>query len=330
MKIRIKKAGLMATVQDLGRSGYLSQGVPLSGAMDRLSAQLANLAVGNKPGDAVIEFTNGGAVFETEADCLIAFCGDGARLKTTAGQLPCDRPIFVPSGAVITLENNLGGCFSYLAVAGAWDLPEALGSRSTYITAKIGGLEGRCLKENDVLVSTDNLNATAASLLSDLKGEDINSTVWSIARDSFLPADRKIIRAVRGAEFSWFDERSTQKFFSQTFTIGNNSNRMGYQLMGEPINRATEKELLSTAVAPGTNQVTNSGEVILLMADCQTTGGYPRIAQVAAVDLPLCAQLKPGDSFNFKEISWKEAEKLYIQQQQELRRLQAAIKLRYI
>jgi len=319
----------MATVQDLGRRNYLSQGVPVSGAMDNLSAQIANIALGNHAGAAVIEFTQSGASFVAEDDLLICFSGGGACLRTTATRLPSNRPIFVPSGTELYLENVTSGSRSYLAVAGGWEVAEVLGSKSTYITAKFGGLDGRCLKEHDVLNSTGNFTATTTAIWNSLNGCAVNCAKWSVARDLFLPADQHIIRVMRGNEFGWFDEPSTGSFFSQEYILGHNSNRMGYQLQGKQLARAMGAELLSTAVTPGTIQVTNNGDLVLLMADCQTTGGYPRIAQVAAVDLPLCAQLKPGDALHFQEISWKEAEKLYIERELDLRKLLFAIQQKY-
>ena len=329
MKIRIKRAGLMATIQDLGRHHYLSQGVPVSGAMDSLSAQIANLCIGNDANDAVVEFTQSGASFACEDDMLICLSGAGACLKTEIRRLPPHRPLFIPAGANLYLENTPRGSRSYLAVAGGWDMPEALGSRSTYITAWFGGLDGRFLKEKDVLKSTKKLTAATTAIWNSLKGSAINYPKWRVARDLFLSADPRSIRVMRGREFDWFDDASTSDFFSAEYVLGHNSNRMGYQLQGKPMHRAVEGELLSTAVSPGTIQVTNNGDLVLLMADCQTTGGYARIAQVAAIDLPLCAQLKPGDAVSFKEISWKDAEKLYIQLMLDLHKLSLGIRQKY-
>jgi len=329
MKIRIIKPGLLTTIQDMGRVNHLAEAVPFSGAMDKLSAQIANLAVGNNTGDAVIEFTQNGAAFVAEDDALLAFSGDGAWLRNSENRLPADRPVFVPSGTELYLENNKSGNCSYLAVAGGWDVPEVLGSRSTYVTANFGGFNGRCLRENDELCNKELSNTIALSILTRLKGDTVRYPNWSIARELFLSADRKIIRVMKGREFNWFDDDPATGLFSESYTISHNSNRMGYHLQGPRITRALPGELLSTAVCPGTIQVTNNGDLIMLMADCQTTGGYPRIVQVAAVDLPLCAQLKPGDAIRFKEISWKEAEKLYIQQQHDLHKLALAIARKY-
>jgi len=329
MKITIRKPGLLSTVQDLGRLNYLSQAVPVSGAMDTLSARIANIAVGNDENCGLIEFNHSGAAFYTETDVLVALSGDGSFLCNGSEKLPSDRPIFIPTGTNLFLENNNSGSRSYLAVAGGWDVPEVLGSRSTYLTAQIGGLNCRCLVENDLLISTVRLTPTSQTIWNSLAGEVISYPHWSIARSLFLPAERKTIRVMRGREFSWFDASSADEFLSKPFIIGNSSNRMGYHLQGTIMQRILKDELLSTAVTPGTIQVTNDGNLILLMADCQTTGGYPRIAQVAAVDLALCAQLKPGDSICFKEISWREAEKLYIQHKHDMCKLSLAIRQKY-
>ncbi len=329
MKIRIKKAGLQTTVQDMGRFNYLSQGVPFSGAMDKLSAQIANRVLGNDINCAVIEFTQSGASFYVEEDLLAAFSGDGVFVSDDGRRLPSNGPVFLPAGNTISIGHNKSGCRSYMAVAGGWDVPPVLGSRSTYLTAKIGGFEGRCLKENDVLSSTGVLNPLNLAVYESLKAADINYPNWAIARNTFLPKDRNTIRVTRGREFDWFELSSTTDFFSQNFTVGLNSNRMGYHLQGAVMARKQQGELLSTAVMPGTIQVTNEGSMILLMADAQTTGGYPRIAQVAAVDMPLCAQLKPGDQISFKEIGLKEAETLLLKQWADLEKVSIAIKLKY-
>jgi|SRR6185437_4409434 len=329
MRITLTKPGLLTTIQDLGRMGYFSQAVPVSGAMDSLSAQTANKALGNDEDCALIEFTQSGAAFITESEGLMAFSGDGAYLNTDSQRLPSDRPIFIPAGTNLYLENNKSGSRSYLAVAGGWDVLEVLGSRSTYLTARIGGLAGKCLAENDRLTNTGKLTLLTKSILDSLKGETINYPNWSIARNLFLPENQKIIRVLPGREFNWFDAASKAGFLSQPYTVGHNSNRMGYHLQGMALNRAIDGELLSTAVTPGTIQVTNDGSLILLMADCQTTGGYPRVAQVAAVDMPLCAQLKPGDTINFKEISWKEAERLYLQFKFDMHKLSLAVEQKY-
>ncbi|WP_394349419.1 5-oxoprolinase subunit C family protein [Mucilaginibacter ginsenosidivorax] len=327
----------MSTIQDMGRYQYLSQAVPVSGAMDTLSARIANKAVGNGDNAAVIEFTYADAEFIAETGLLIAYVGDGAIFQSGEQVLPPERPLFIPSGTNIKLTNNPSGSRTYLAIAGGWDLPGILGSKSTCLTAGFGGLEGRTLKRGDTLKNDDKLTTNAQQIVQNFKQKlqknDTNDTLfypaWNIPRQLLLPAGRKTIRVVPGNEFGWFNGRSIAVFLSAPYIIGRQSNRMGYHLEGAVLERAKKDELLSTAVTPGTIQVTGSGGMVLLMADCQTTGGYPRIAQVAAVDMPLCAQLKPGDSIFFKEISRREAEMLYIEREQQLHQLTIAVQCKF-
>ena len=330
MNIRILKPGLLSTMQDMGRRYFLSLGVPLSGSMDTLSARIANKAVGNNDGEAVCEFTYADAQFKAETDLLLAYAGDGAKLIAGEQKLPAGRPLFIPSGTVVELINNSAGNRTYLSIAGGWDVPEILGSKSTYITAAFGGLEGRQFRAGDILNSAEPLTDVSAKILESIKGAQINYPEWSIPRQLLLPTERKNIRVVQGPEFPWFESTSIVDFFSTPYTLSRQSNRMGYHLEGAVIRRTKTDELLSTAVTPGTIQVAGGGSMVLLMADCQTTGGYPRIAQVAAVDLPLCGQLKPGDIINFKGISRQDAEKLYLEREQQLHRLSIAVKNRYL
>ncbi|SHN21310.1 biotin-dependent carboxyltransferase family protein [Mucilaginibacter sp. OK098] len=330
MQIRILKPGLMSTIQDLGRYQYLSQAVPVCGAMDTLSARIANKAVGNEDNAAVIEFTYADAEFVSETDLLIAYAGDGAILKSGEQELPCDRPLFIPSGTFIKLTNNPSGCRTYLAIAGGWDVPEILGSRSTFLIAGFGGMDGRVLKKGDTLKNEATQSVSTQKIFKSLNYGKVNYPEWSIPRQLLLPADRKAIRVVPANEFGWFNSRSTADFMSASHIIGRQSNRMGYHLEGVLLHRVKHHELLSTAVTPGTIQVTGSGSLVLLMADCQTTGGYPRIAKVAAVDMPLCGQLKPGDALNFKEIGLREAEMLYIEREQHLQQLTTAVQTKYL
>jgi len=330
MRIRIIKPGMFSTVQDMGRRLYRSQAVPVSGAMDTLSARMANIALGNDNNAAVIEFTYANAEFIAETNILIAYAGDGAVLSLTIGDIPAERPVFIPAGTTVKLNNDPSGSRTYLAIAGGWDVPEVLGSRSTYLTAAIGGLEGRQLKTGDELSSIDRLTSTAKAILDSLQSNSPNYTDWSLARHLLLPAERKTIRVMHGNEFDWFDSNSQSDFLTTPYTLSSRCNRMGYQLDGRGIKRIKRDELLSTAVTPGTIQITGGGSPVLLMADCQTTGGYPRIAQVAAVDLPLCGQLKPSDTIYFKEISRHDAEMLYLEREKQLAKLANAVRNRYL
>lgn len=330
MKISIIKPGLLSTVQDLGRYQYLSQAVPIAGAMDLLAHRLANKAVGNDDGLATIEFTYAAATFKAETDVLIAYSGDGAFLLYNDELMPAEKPLFFNAGSIIKLIGNPIGVRTYLAVAGGWDVPDVMGSKSTYLTAGFGGLEGRALQKGDVLNNGGAISRVSAEILDQLKKNRLIYPNWRISRESLLPDNRQTLRVILANEINWFDATSIISFLTKSYTVDKRSNRMGYHLEGKPLARKVKKELLSTAVAPGIIQVTGSGDLVILMTDCQTTGGYPRIAHIAAVDLPLCAQLKPGDEIHFSEISKDEAEELYLQREHDLALITTAINLKYI
>jgi antagonist of KipI len=328
MQITILKPGIFSTVQDLGRKEFLGQGVPLSGAMDQLSSILANLAIGNQEKEATLEFTYANAEFRADTDLLIAYFGYGAFLEVNQGPLPSARPIFILKGSIVKLLANPVGTRTYLAIAGGWDLPEVMGSRSTYTLAKFGGLGGRALIKGDTIKSSTNLNLLNNSILQKFRGIEMQYPSWSIAYHQLNNSSHRIIRVVLGPEFNWFDSAAILSFLSETYSVGLNGNRMGLNLNGIPLKQKNKEELLSTAVVPGTIQVAGDGNMILLMADCQTTGGYPRIAQVAAVDLPICGQLKPDDTISFTAISKEDAEICYLEQQKELFKIRVSITMK--
>lgn len=325
MQITLLKAGMLSTIQDLGRIDYLAQAVPLSGVMDTLSARLANIAIGNSPTDALIEFSYGNASFICNTPVLMAYGGNGAKWFINNEKLPSLRPIFLPKGTEVTLKNSENGARSYLAIAGGWDLPLILNSRSTYLPANLGGYQGRSLKKDDIVSSCNKLTDTTEQMLKSLEGNEVKFQRWAIHEASFKDLNKTIVRIIRGRESAWFSNNSMVNFLNEAFTINLKSNRMGIHLTGPVIERLHSTELLSTAVCAGTIQVTGDGNMILLMADCQTTGGYPRIAQVAMVDLPTCAQLKPGDEIRFTEISQSDAECLYFEREKDLAKLALAI-----
>lgn len=329
MEISIIKPGLLTTVQDRGRYEYLAQAIPVSGAMDQLAHLLANKAVGNDDDLATLEFTYANASFKTHTAVLLAYSGDGAFLTYQGEVMPAEKPLFFPEGAILNFIHNPLGARSYLAIAGGWNVSEVLGSRSTYIPVKFGGYEGRKLAAGDILRSGAIVSPVAEAIMHQLNSKALIYPNWRISREILLPVNRKTIRVVLASEFSWFDASSIIAFLTKPYQISLKSDRMGYHLSGKPMVRKTKKELLSTAVTPGVIQVTGNGDLVILTADCQTTGGYPRIALVATVDLPLCAQLKPGDEISFTEISRDEAEELYLQQEHDLLLITNAINIKY-
>lgn len=322
MRIELIASGMLTTLQDQGRMGYRRAGVPVAGCMDPVAATIANTLVGNDRNEAVIEMTYGGAIYRAVSDLLIACCGGGSVLHIGDHEIPFWRPVFVPAGSRLSFTTTAIHTRTYLAIAGGWDCPVVLGSRSTYLPAAIGGIDGRALRKADVLTNKPEISAAAQAILEHLANETVPAyPPWSVNPLEFASYGSGMIRFVKGHEYHWFDEPSRQHFESSVFVVSRQSNRMGYAIDGPLLTRAVEGELNSTAVAAGTVQVTPAGTAFILMADGQTTGGYPRIGQVAAVDIPVCAQLHPGDEIRFVPIGIDEAEALYLMQQQGLAKL---------
>ena len=317
MSLRILRPGLLTTVQDLGRFGYQQDGIIVSGAMDALALRVANLLVGNPGTAAGLEITLLGPRIRFEADHLIALTG--AHLSATFnGQLVAgNRAVWVAAGAELAFGPAVVGCRTYLAVAGGVAVPLVLDSRSTYLRAGFGGHEGRALRAGDVLpVGTP--SAVAGKLVQQLARP---GATWAAA--SFTPGPvlcprpqyRPVLRAVRGPEYAQFSAASQQAFWTEAFAITPAADRMGYRLQGPPLARPQEAELLSSAVTFCTVQVPAGGQPIVLLADHQTTGGYPRLAQVVSVDWPALAQTAPGQQLRFREVSVAEAQALYAAQE---------------
>jgi antagonist of KipI len=335
MSINVIRPGLLATIQDHGRFGYQKYGVLPGGAMDAGAARVANILVGNEGHEAVLEITFSGMELLIEKDMMLTVCGADMSVTASGKSLPLWRPALIRAGVVIKFGACVSGCRSYLAVAGGFDVPVVMGSRSTYLRGRIGGYEGRALRRGDRLL------VNSPGLLS----ERIQHSLYSSSRlnDSFaVPtwhasqfaiADslvNPIIRVMTGSHFELFTKESQTDLLSQTYQIAVQSDRMGYRLVGERnLKLAAPLDLLSEAVVNGTVQVPADGNPIVLLADRQTTGGYPRIAQVASVDIAVFAQLKPDDRFRFEAISLQEAEQLYLESEWDMRMLKAAIKTLY-
>ncbi|RVT96495.1 biotin-dependent carboxyltransferase family protein [Mucilaginibacter limnophilus] len=330
MCIRIIKPGVLSTIQDMGRRQHLADAVPVSGAMDTVSARIANITLGNDSNCAVVELTYSGAVFFAETNLMISYAGEGSVLTVNGETLPKNKPVFIPEGNYIEQKPSGTGCRVYLAIAGGWDVPVVLGSRSTYLPAAFGGREGRSLQGGDTLESLNERSVITDKIFAALQSSSVKYPSWQVSSLNDYRKRSKDIRVVPGRESNRFNGESLSGFFTEAYTVSVDSNRMGINLIGMVLNRLNNTEMLSTAVTPGTIQVTNSGTAVILMADCQTTGGYPRIAQLASVDLAICGQLVPGDKIYFSQITWIEAEKLYMHQEEHLYKAALAIKHKYL
>jgi antagonist of KipI len=295
LEIQIITPGPLTTVQDLGRPGHRRQGVASGGAMDVFALQVANLLVGNDGDAPALEFALTGPRLKFSDDAFIAICGGGF------GDLPDWRLVRVRAGGEISLEKRRDGCRGYLAVAGGLDVPRVLGGCGTDLRGGFGGHEGRALRAGDVLkVKPGVIEAHAMHR---------DAALHHFIAPEIRPAYSRspTVRVVRGAEAGEF----SGEFFQHLFTVEVHSDRMGLRLTGPHLERRSSAgELISSPVAPGTIQVPPDGQPIVLMADAQTLGGYPRIAHAISVDLPLLAQLCPGDTVRFQDISLAEAHRL--------------------
>jgi antagonist of KipI len=328
MSLTILRSGLLTTVQDLGRYGYQKDGILVSGAMDAVALRTANLLVGNAEDAAGLEITLLGPRIRFEANHLIALTG--ANLSPTIQGQPVglNRPVWVGAGAELTFGAPVVGSRAYLAVAGGLDVVPVLGSRSTYLRAGFGGLHGRALQAGDVLPVA--APTSAGQQLSQLIAKKRGAAAWVQASwqanpQPYPPQTPQRVRAICGPEYEQFTVSSQRAFWEQPFTVTPQADRMGYRLQGPALARTTSAELLSSAVTFGTVQVPTGGQAIVLLADHQTTGGYPRLAQVITADFSVLAQLRPGQMFQFEQVSLAEAQTLYLAQERRLHTLQCAI-----
>lgn len=332
MSLEVLKPGLLTTVQDTGRYGFQKDGIIVGGAMDTFALRVANLLAGNPQQQAVLEMTLLGPTIRFTEDHLMALTG--ADLSPTIDGEPVRmwRPIFVRRGSVLAFGEPKAGCRAYLAVSGGFAIPQVMGSYATYLRAGIGGYQGRALQAGDLIPCQD---ATREGLEL-LKEAGSMKATHSYTYTNWTPDPQlypdyqanPVIRVIKGPEYELFSYVAKGRIWSERFQVSSKSDRMGYRLQGVTIALAEPADLISTAVTFGTVQVPPEGQPIILMADHQTTGGYPRIAQVISADLPILAQVVPGQTLSLQEVTLEEAHQLYIRQEQHIEQLQRAIQLK--
>jgi biotin-dependent carboxylase-like uncharacterized protein len=290
--LAVIKAGMLTTVQDLGRWGCQSGGVPVAGPMDSYSHRLANRLVGNDREAAALEITLVGPELIADADVVCAVCG--ARFEITAGgrRIPPDQPFELRKGERLRFGARLAGARATLAVRGGFDLPPILGSRATSLISGMGPLGGRAVMTGAVLP----VGGTATMVPSAAPCVPLR-----------LPEGGARLHAIPGPHDALFMPDALELFFSARFSLSTKSNRMGYRLEGPALMHGPDADILSDATPIGSVQVPKSGQPILLMADRQTTGGYPKIATVITADLPIAGQLAPGDWVSFAPCTRREA-----------------------
>ena len=321
MKAIVVRAGFLTTVQDSGRTGYRESGVSLGGALDAHALQIANLIVGNNRAAAGLEITLDGFQIQFSDQRLVAWCGGEFDVRRGSTPIPAGRLTLLGPDEVLKFNHPRTGSRCWMAISGGIDVPLVLGSSSTDLRANFGGLDGHALRAGDELRLGKNAHPLPATK------ETISS--WSGSHDWVSTARTDpVLRFVRGAGWSLFDQSAHRTFTSTAFAVSSESDRMGVRLEGPNLKRTDDFDLISEAVAPGAIQIPPAGKPILLLGDCQTIGGYPKIAHVASVDLGIAAQLRTGDHVRFSEISLPEAHRLYLERERETERFRVGLSLR--
>ena len=331
MGLKVLRAGILSTLQDLGRWGSQRYGVPVAGVMDEYSHRLANILVGNDDNEATVEMTLVGPGFTLTTDHLIAVCGGDFEARVNGEVLPKARPVLVSAGSALDFGACRRGCRAYLAVAGGFPVEPVLGSRSTFLHGGFGGWQGRALRRGDLLPARAPDSRLFPALGARLRAHrgSMAYPAWSATeRVEVLGPGPFDIRFIPGRDWELFPVEARERFSSAEYRIGSNSDRQGYRLMGPGLVPARHAEMISAGVTFGTIQVPADGEPIILMASRQTTGGYPRLGEVASDDLPLLAQLAPGAAVRFRPIDLARAQRLSIERSHELGRIREAVRMR--
>src|SRR5437867_5472788 len=303
MKMIVTRGGFLTSVQDLGRTGFREFGVSLGGALDPFALRVANLLVDNDEGAAGLEITFGGLQLHFADERAVAWCGGEFDVQIESMPLPAGHAARLQAGEELKFGRPQIGCRCWLAISSGVDVPVVLGSRSTDLRANFGGFEGRALRDGDQLLLGEFPRSQTAATAG------ISS--WTAPHDWARPATRNpILRFARGADSNRFNASTLQRLTMEVFAVSPDSDRMGVRFDGSEMKREDKTDLISEAVAPGTIQVPPSGKPILLLGDCQTIGGYPKIAHVITVDLGIAAQLRAGDSVRFSEVSIQDAHRV--------------------
>ena len=297
MSMEILSPGLLSTIQDLGRFGYQASGFAPTGAADTLSMKRANALVGNEPGEAVLEMMLLGVTARFHTACVIALTGADMAPKINGSDVENGAALRVDAGDVLELSGTRDGMGCYLAVAGGFDIPLVMGSRSTGMRFGVGGFKGRKLMRGDVI----RLRAPATDL-SEIECRRLPS------RPVF--SRHVVLRAVPGPQDDMFSEEELNGFFSLPYSVTNATDRMGIRLEGKPIVSKNTSDIISDGTVFGAVQVPSGGQPIILMADRQTTGGYAKIATVITADLPRAAQMRPGNTVRFMRVSVEQAQEI--------------------
>jgi antagonist of KipI len=319
MSVSVERAGFLSSVQDLGRTGFREFGVSPGGALDLFALRIANLLAGNDECAAGLEITLGGLQLRFEDDRLVAWCGGDFDVRIGSKIIPAGHTAHVRAGERLKFGRPQIGCRSWLAISSGIDVPITLESRSTDLRAGFGGWYGRALRDGDVVPLSEPR---------ELPTLDSGISSWTAPHEWVTPTKvEPILRITPGVDWHRFEDSSLHFLTSKAFTISPDSDRMGVRLDGPELRRIDEGDLISEAVVAGTIQVPPSGKPILLLGDCQTIGGYPKIAHVITVDLGVAAQLRAGDHVHFAEVSLADAHALIVGRERQLELFRIGVSL---
>jgi len=308
--VHVIKPGMLTTIQDAGRWGFQSRGVPVAGPMDPVSHRLVNALVGNDRDAAALEITLLGPELEFDDERLVAVAGAEFELSLDGRPIPCNAPFIVSAGSRLRFGARGRGARAYLAVSGGIAVPPTLGSRSTHLVSAMGGVAGRALAAGDRLPLGD-------------PGRVPGMALAPQAPMVVLPDHHAQIRVLPGPQLDFFGADALDLLQSAPYAIGHNSDRMGFRLDGPRLAHGRAAEFISDATPLGVLQVPASGQPILLMADRQTTGGYPKVATVIAADIAVAGQLGPADTISFVVCTPTEAMAALIAQERALMAVEA-------
>lgn len=312
--IKIIEPGMLTLIQDSGRTGYQQFGVSASGVMDAFSHRIGNILVGNEALAAVLEATYTGPRVEFLTDGVIAITGADMTPWIGDHPVPMWKSLYVHQGQVLSFKGLKNGCRSYISFAGGIDVPAVMGSKSTDLKGRIGGVQGRALIAGDRVQT-----GPASDRLHLLKNKCLHY------EDIPVYTQSNTVRVVLGPQDLFFTEKGKNTFLNTAYTVAPECDRMGYRLTGEAIEHEETSDIISDGITMGAIQVPGQGQPIIMMADRQTTGGYAKIAAVISSDLWKVAQAKPGDVICFEAVTIAQAQQCYREQAGRIERIKEYI-----
>lgn len=311
--LKVLEPGAYTTIQDSGRFGYQEFGVPPSGVIDQFAYQVSNLLLSNSLKDAALEITIFGPKLEVLNDTLLSITGGNIPLYLNNKRVEHWSSFTVKRGDIIKFGQVESGCRTYLSISGGIEVPVVMGSRSTYVGAKIGGYNGRPLKKGDILYGK----------------EDVTYKKPVSLNKKFIPNYPKNveIRATLGPQDDFFDS-AIDVFFNSEYTVTSKADRMGYRLKGASLKHrdGVPQSIISEPSLPGGIQVPADGQPLILLVE-QTVGGYTKIATVISTDISLIGQSKPGDILRFVKVDLESAHKAFFERKRLLNEIKNSLKL---